>query len=132
MSTTSTGFAATDRAARYAKQLASHMGHKITTHWDPEAQRGSLSFPDGEAALHAQPDGLRMEITAESEHLPRLEKVIGIHLVRFDATRDLVVEWERADGTPGSRQDRAALAAREAEKRAAAAQQAAEQQVAEQ
>ena len=35
---------ATDRPARYGRQLTSHMGRKITTTWDEASSTGSLSF----------------------------------------------------------------------------------------
>ena len=41
---TSTARVATDRPARYGKQLASHMGRKITTTWDEDSRTGSLEF----------------------------------------------------------------------------------------
>ena len=46
----STARVSTDRPSRYGKQLASHMGRKITTTWDEASQAGSLSF-DREGAV---------------------------------------------------------------------------------
>ena len=40
----STARVTTDRPARYGKQLAGHMGRKITTAWDEDAETGSLAF----------------------------------------------------------------------------------------
>jgi len=34
----------TERPARYGKQLAGHMGRKITAAWDEESATGSLEF----------------------------------------------------------------------------------------
>ena len=40
----STARVSTDRPSRYGKQLAAHMGRKITSSWDETAQTGSLTF----------------------------------------------------------------------------------------
>ena len=37
--------------------------------------------------------------------LDRLEDVVGRHLVRFGTKDELVVQWQRSDGSPGSRQE---------------------------
>ena len=41
---------------------------------------------------------------AEPEFLDRLEEVVGRHLVRFGTKDELVVEWRRDNGEPGSSQ----------------------------
>ena len=92
---TSTARVATDRPARYGKQLASHMGRKITTTWDEDSGTGSLEF---------NREGLVLRLSATDEHLERLEEVVGIHLARFGAKQGMVVRWERGDGTPGTTQ----------------------------
>ncbi|MFJ2781613.1 MULTISPECIES: DUF2218 domain-containing protein [unclassified Kitasatospora] len=91
----------TDRSARYAKQLASHMGRKIEAHWSEETGRGTLTFGAGTATLEATPDALLLAVEGETEKLPGLEDVVGRHLVRFGSRDELVVEWHRDNGEPG-------------------------------
>ncbi|MDY0814287.1 DUF2218 domain-containing protein [Kitasatospora purpeofusca] len=92
---------ATDRSARYAKQLAAHMGRKIKADWSEETGRGTLVFGAGTATLEATPDALLLAVEGETESLPGLEDVVGRHLVRFGARDELVVEWRRDNGEAG-------------------------------
>ena len=124
----------TERAARYGKQLVSHMGHKITGFWDEEASSGHLLFDRegpvlGRFDVVASPSDLRLELRTEHERADRLEFIVGIHLARFGARDSLAVAWERTDGSEGSTQGpltpeeveahaRAKKAAREAEREA--------------
>ena len=99
----------TDRPSRYGKQLAAHMGRKITATWDETAQTGSLTFDREGAAtgvvrLSCHDGVLQLDLAAEDEHLERLEQVTGIHLARFGAKEGIVVSWIRQDGTPGTTQ----------------------------
>ena len=129
----------TERAARYGKQLVSHMGHKITGSWDEEAGSGYLLFDRegpvlGRFDVIASASDLRLELRTEPERADRLEFIVGIHLARFGARDSLAISWERTDGSEGTTQGpltpeeveahaRAKKAAREA---AQAAEQAAE------
>ncbi|MGK4583230.1 DUF2218 domain-containing protein [Kitasatospora sp. HPMI-4] len=92
---------ATDRPARYGKQLAAHMGRKIEAEWSEETGRGRLVFPAGTATLVAEPDALLLTVEGAAESLPGLEDVVGRHLVRFGTRDELVVEWRRDGGEPG-------------------------------
>ena len=105
----STARIATDRPARYGKQLTGHMGRKITTMWDEDAETGSLTFDregtmTGVVALSCHDGALQLDLTADDEHLERLEHVVGIHLARFGAKDGLVVSWNHQDGTSGTTQ----------------------------
>ena len=105
----STARVSTDRPSRYGKQLATHMGRKITSSWDETAQTGSLTFDREGAAtgvvrLSCHDGVLQLDLAAEDEHLERLEQVTGIHLARFGAKEGIVVSWIRQDGTPGTTQ----------------------------
>ncbi|MCI6205493.1 MAG: DUF2218 domain-containing protein, partial [Corynebacterium glucuronolyticum] len=42
---TSTAHVATDRPARYGKQLASHFSHKIEASWNEDSATGTAVFP---------------------------------------------------------------------------------------
>ena len=126
----------TERAARYGKQLVSHMAHKITGSWDEEAGSGYLLFDRegpilGRFDVIASASDLRLELRTEPERADRLEFIVGIHLARFGARDSLAVVWERTDGSEGSTQGpltpeevearaRAKKAAREAAEREAA------------
>ncbi len=99
----------TERAARYGKQLVSHMAHKITGSWDEEAASGYLLFNRegpvlGRFDVVASPSDLRLELRTEPERADRLEFIVGIHLARFGARDSLAISWERTDGSEGSTQ----------------------------
>ena len=126
----------TERAARYGKQLVSHMAHKITGSWDEDAGSGYLLFDRegpvlGRFDVIASASDLRLELRTEPERADRLEFIVGIHLARFGARDSLAISWERTDGSEGSTQGpltpeevearaRAKKAAREAAAREAA------------
>ena len=99
----------TERAARYGKQLVSHMAHKITGSWDEEAGSGYLLFDRegpvlGRFDVIASASDLRLELRTEPERADRLEFIVGIHLARFGARDSLTISWERTDGSEGSTQ----------------------------
>lgn len=105
----STARIATDRPVRYGKQLTSHMGRKITTVWSEDAETGSLTFDregavTGVVVLSCQDGFLQLDLTADDEHLERIEHVVGIHVARFGAKEGLVVTWRRHNGAPGTTQ----------------------------
>lgn len=99
----------TERAARYGKQLVSHMAHKITGSWDEDAGSGYLLFDRegpilGRFDVVASASDLRLELRTEPERADRLEFIVGIHLARFGARDSLAISWERTDGSEGSTQ----------------------------
>ena len=104
-----TASVSTERAARYGKQLVSHMGHKITGSWDEEAGSGYLLFDRegpvlGRFDVIASASDLRLELRTEPERADRLEFIVGIHLARFGARDSLAISWERTDGSEGTTQ----------------------------
>ncbi|WP_424623428.1 DUF2218 domain-containing protein [Actinomyces bouchesdurhonensis] len=129
---TSTATIPTQRAARYGKQLVSHMAHKITGFWDEEAGSGYLLFDRegpvlGRFDVIASPSDLRLELRTTPERAAHLERVAGIHLARFGARDGLTIAWRRSDGSEGSVQgpltpDEVEARARERAKRKAAGQ----------
>ncbi|WP_315298214.1 DUF2218 domain-containing protein [uncultured Actinomyces sp.] len=97
----------TQRAARYGKQLVSHMVHKITGAWDEETANGYLLFDRegpvlGRFDVIASPSALRLELRTTPERAAHLEHVAGIHLARFGVRDGLAIAWERTDGSEGS------------------------------
>ena len=129
---TSTAAIPTQRAARYGKQLVSHMAHKITGAWDEEAASGYLLFDRegpvlGRFDVIASPSDLRLELRTTPERAAHLEHVAGIHLARFGARDGLTIAWRRSDGSAGTTQgpltpDEVEARARERAKRKAAGQ----------
>ena len=104
-----TASVSTERAARYGKQLVSHMGHKITGSWDEEAGSGYLLFDRegpvlGRFDVIASASDLRLELRTTPERADRLEFIVGIHLARFGARDSLAISWERTDGSEGTTQ----------------------------
>ena len=104
-----TASVSTERAARYGKQLVSHMGHKITGSWDEEAGNGYLLFDRegpvlGRFDVIASASDLRLELRTEPERADRLEFIVGIHLARFGARDSLAISWERTDDSEGTTQ----------------------------
>ena len=128
----STASVPTQRAARYGKQLVSHMAHKITGFWDEDAGSGYLLFDRegpvlGRFDVIASPSDLRLELRTTPERAAHLEHVAGIHLARFGARDGLTIAWRRSDGSAGSTQgpltpDEVEAHARERAKRKAAGQ----------
>ena len=123
----------TERAARYGKQLVSHMAHKITGSWDEEAGSGYLLFDRegpvlGRFDVIASASNLRLELRTEPERADRLEFIIGIHLARFGARDSLTISWERTDGSKGTTQGPLTLEEVEAHARAKKAARAAERE----
>ncbi len=100
---TSSATVHTERAPRYAKQLTAHLSRRLQTSWDEESGTGSVRFDAGECALTATPEALVLSATVHGDptDLQRVEDVVGRHLVRFGTRDELVVQWQRGDGTSG-------------------------------
>jgi hypothetical protein len=103
----STASVPTDAAARYAKQLASHLGRKIEA--EPVGDGWLLHIAGGTCELLPRPDALVLSATApDAETLATVEDVVGRHLVRFGARAELSVEWSsgtRNDAVPAEDSD---------------------------
>jgi uncharacterized protein len=87
----------TDAAARYAKQLLSHLGRKAGVEpVDGEPEGGRLTLSAGTGIVRPRADHLLLEAqAADEESLALVEDVLGRHLERFGARRELAVRWER-------------------------------------
>jgi uncharacterized protein len=92
---TSTAAVPTDAAERYAKQLLSHLGRKNTVEpvdGVPDAWR--LVFAYGVGTIRSDGDRIVLEAEAsDEESLARVKDVLGRHLERFGARRELTVHW---------------------------------------
>ncbi len=96
MTIRSTGTAATDRPARYGKQLTSHLGRRNGGEWDDATAAGWIQFPSARAELQSFDD--QLVITLESpdeETADTMEDVIAKHLVRFSPKEPVELAWER-------------------------------------
>jgi hypothetical protein len=104
--TASVAEVATERPARYGRQLVSHLGRKAGGEWSAEHDTGWITLGEGRAEVSCTPGVLHLQVSipAHPEQLPRLEDVVGRHLVRFGSKDELVVTWTRADGSVGSTQ----------------------------
>ena len=106
---TSHAHVTTDRADRYAKQLAAHLARRLETVWDETTGRGVVRLDGGRCDLARDDAGLRLHVGVDATVAPaeqtdlvaRIEDVVGRHLVRFGARDELVVTWQRSDGSPG-------------------------------
>ena len=84
----------TDRPARYLKQLAEHLGHRIAAEYT--AERGTLTFEFGVCSLTAEDGALVLHARGGDEAaLARVEDVTGRHLERFGQKDELAVHWTR-------------------------------------
>ncbi len=85
----------TDAAARYAKQLLAHLGHKVAVEEiEGEPLGGRLVFAYGTATVIPGTDSLTLRAAAaDAESLARVQDVVSRHLQRFGARRAIVVEW---------------------------------------
>jgi uncharacterized protein len=93
---TSVAVVTTDAAARYAKQLLSHVGRKATVEHDGESTGGRLVFGYGVGTVRPQEGRLVLEAAAaDLESLAHVEDVLGRHLERFGARHGLTVTWRR-------------------------------------
>ncbi|NUW35501.1 DUF2218 domain-containing protein [Nonomuraea sp. SMC257] len=89
----STAHVATDRPARYVKQLISHMGHKATAELTG-AGRGTVTFRQGTCSLTSTRDELILIAAApELDSLAGVQDVVTRHLVRFATQEEIHVEW---------------------------------------
>jgi hypothetical protein len=94
---TSTAVVSTDAAARYAKQLLSHLGRKAGVEpVDGEPDGGLLPLSAGVGIVRPRSDHLVLEAVAgDVESLALVEDILGRHLERFGARRELTVSWRR-------------------------------------
>lgn len=83
----------TDRAARYVKQLVSHLGTKLTTTVREDGV-GVIDFPSGRCLLTPAADHLQAHAEgSDPAALAVVQDVVAAHLARFAAKDGLVLDW---------------------------------------
>lgn len=93
MTLTARAAVSTAAASRYLTQLCKHFAHKVPVEYD--AHSGRADFPWGCCLLAAEPDLLRLTLSAEDpSSLDRVKAVVEDHLVRFGWRESLIVAWE--------------------------------------
>jgi hypothetical protein len=76
--------------------------------WDDGQESGTLNLRGGQLTLATTDNALVLRLAVPpGDDVSRLEDVIGRHLVRFRARDELVVAWQRSDGTAGTVQRKA-------------------------
>jgi hypothetical protein len=84
----------TERPERWAKQLVSHISHKVA---HEKTKRGDeLTIGEGLGIVSVAPGFVVLEAYAnDAELLARVEDVLGRHLERFAEKDGLTVTWSR-------------------------------------
>jgi len=95
----STASVATERGARYGKQLVSHLGRKSVGVWDEASGSGTLDMGDSAAhvTLKSTTDSLLITVEAADADITAYQDVVGRHLERFGEGDGLRVHWVRSD-----------------------------------
>jgi hypothetical protein len=78
--------------ARYAKQLLSHLGRRVTWTTDGDTSTAELAGGTGRVVIG---DGVLTLFAeaADAESLARVQHVMGSHLERFGQRNELTVIW---------------------------------------
>jgi len=86
---------ATATPERYAKQLVSHLGRKLTWEVDGGTSTAQIGEATGQVVVG---DGVLTLLAsgADTAGLELVEHVLGSHLERFGARDELAVSWQRA------------------------------------
>ena len=83
---------ATDAPERYAKQLVSHLGRRLTWTTDGPTSRAAIGTGTGTVVVGPGVLTLRAE-APDAETLARVQDVLGSHLERFGQRHELTVTW---------------------------------------
>jgi 3-hydroxyisobutyrate dehydrogenase-like beta-hydroxyacid dehydrogenase len=83
---------ATDAPERYAKQLVSHLGRRLTWATDGPTSRAVIGTGTGTVVVGTGVLTLRAE-APDAETLARIQHVLGSHLERFGQRNELMVTW---------------------------------------
>jgi hypothetical protein len=82
----------TEAPARYAKQLVSHLGRRLT--WTVEGGTSTAQIGEATAVILVGDGVLTLQAQAPDESsLERAKHVLGSHLERFGQRNELTVAW---------------------------------------
>jgi uncharacterized protein len=85
----------TEHAARLARQMGRHFGHKVKVETDGDDVR--VSIPAGEFSLRPEEGRLQVEAAAEdAAGLERVQAVSADHLMRFARPEPIDITWSLA------------------------------------
>ncbi len=122
MTTTLTGHATTDRAARWNKQLSSHLGRKIDATFDAETGTAVIRREDSVLTMTATDTGIGLEASGPSaQDVYTLTAIMQSHLERFAEKEGLTCEWDASEAATEYAATLAEFEARRAERKAAEA-----------
>jgi uncharacterized protein len=83
---------ATDAPARYAKQLVSHLGRRLT--WTTEGDTSTAQIGEATGTVVVGDGVLTLLAEApDAASLARAQDVLGRHLERFGQRNELAVTW---------------------------------------
>jgi hypothetical protein len=101
----------TDTPGRYAKQLVTHLGRKVT--FTVTGATSTATIGDAIARITIGDGVLSLLATGGDEpSVARVEQVLGGHLERFGQRQQLTVTWTREESAPaGSACDTSTAAA---------------------
>ena len=82
----------TDAPERYAKQLVSHLGHRVE--FTTEGATSTATIAGGTGVIVVADGFLTLRAEApDAETLARVQDVLGRHLERFGQRNELTVVW---------------------------------------
>lgn len=83
-----------DRPERYAKQLASHIGHKAESVSENDGIT-TISFGfGGSGTISVDAEGVLLNAKADTqENLATAQMVLGKHLLKFAKLEDQTLDW---------------------------------------
>lgn len=90
----------TDKPARYAKQLSSHLGRRCSITEESGGVRITLPSESGAGSCLLASRGSVLELHAEAaddETMSSVHDVIGRHLERFGERDGLTVSWQAVE-----------------------------------
>ena len=80
---------------RYAKQLVSHLGRRLT--WQVDGGTSTAQIGDATGSVVVGDGVLTLLASgADAAGLEQVEHVLGSHLERFGTRDELVVAWQRS------------------------------------
>lgn len=93
----STAIVSLERPARYAKQLASHIGHRVTV--TPRDDGFDVEFSGGTGRIDVGETELTLTaVSDDAEVLTRIQDVLGRHLLQFTTKLpDVRVTWSSSE-----------------------------------